>query len=322
MSSFEARRAHVEWHLMTHLKQMLGSVLFKTPGLRRLAWTLLLRRKLRAGAEFSSLLTSAGHALDHSLSRGLRPSGATTARMEALLAQVRHSKVPLTDRDIWAIGLLGITRHQLAGNYRAGVTLESGAGETAPAGTGQARTSDAANSIESRRSVRQWRADPIPAELVSQVVTAATWAPCSCNRQSWKVLVLQKQEDKDFMKQFYPSAHNHFWASAPAVLVILMSSSAYNKADAHYAYLDAGAFIQNLLLATHSCGLGACWIGFMAWDALGNKRVSASEREAFHARFACPSDLVPVSLVPIGYPGRIPAAPPRRPAEKVILPAP
>jgi F420 biosynthesis protein FbiB-like protein len=58
------------------------------------------------------------------------------------------------------------------------------------------RASTLAELLQGRRSVRQYRAEPVPRALIEQVLEAARWAPSPHGRQPWRFVVLTRQENK------------------------------------------------------------------------------------------------------------------------------
>jgi nitroreductase len=72
-----------------------------------------------------------------------------------------------------------------------------------------------------------------------------------------------------------------------------------------YSVLDAAAAVENILLAAHSLGLGACWVG--AFDA---EKVSLALK--------LPKALRPVAIIPVGYPAEYPIPTPRMGLEEFV----
>ena len=98
-----------------------------------------------------------------------------------------------------------------------------------------------------------------------------------------------------------------------------MDVSPYGAGERHLAYLDAAAFIQNLLLMLHAKGYGACWLGFKGWDCMGNVHFPAEHRDAFYAHFGLATNLVPISVIAVGRPANVPQAPPRQGLDQIVL---
>jgi len=51
--------------------------------------------------------------------------------------------------------------------------------------------------VESRRSIRRFKPDPIPEEYIDKIIDVARWAPSGFNSQPWEFIVVRKPELKD-----------------------------------------------------------------------------------------------------------------------------
>lgn len=291
---------------------------FRIPVLRNLAWKRVISQRVHDDATCCSMLLSAGHSLDHTLSRGIKPRRSVLVKSESLLKELRHREIPITTELLWPLSLVSLAKYGLEENYARG--LEPSETSQEASGIDSERLSDSRllDVLRERRSVRKWHETPVDLSVLRRLAEESIWAPCSCNRQSWKVLFVEDSEDKAFLTELYSASHNVFWKSAPVVTVIAMNRELYNNSDRHYMYLDAGAFIQNYLLLLHAAGLAGCWIGFIAWDGFKNLRVSREQQQLFHSRFGISTDYVPVSLIPCGYPARIPSPPPRKGIDTIV----
>jgi nitroreductase len=170
--------------------------------------------------------------------------------------------------------------------------------------------SDLGKIIKSRRSIRRWKENEINVEEIIKAIDLAKWAPCSCNRQLCSFLIIKNEEDKSFLQIF---TNQSFYEKAPLVIVPLVNISEYYENEKHYAYLDMGAIIQNLLLILHSEGLGACWMGIKKSADISKKY------EEFRNRFKIDKSKIPVSIIPVGYPEKIPNPPGRKNTKDLIL---
>ena len=112
--------------------------------------------------------------------------------------------------------------------------------------------------IFSRVSVKKYKSDSVPKELLEQIAAAGIAAPSGLNMQSPIVLVVT---DKQVISEL--SALNALddsfkrsdpFYGAPALLVVLA------KKDVGTHVYDGSLVMENMLLAAHSLGLGACWI--------------------------------------------------------------
>lgn len=112
--------------------------------------------------------------------------------------------------------------------------------------------------IKSRRSIRMFKPDAVPKELINEIIEAACWAPSGKNGQPWKFAVIA--DNCSLKEKVYSlSAYKNWLKTAPCLIAVFMDKSLsydYNKD------LQAiGAAIQNMLLAAHGLGLGTCWVG-------------------------------------------------------------
>lgn len=170
--------------------------------------------------------------------------------------------------------------------------------------------SNLGNIIKSRRSIRAWKENDLDVDKIIKAIDLAKWAPCSCNRQLWGFLIIRNEDDKNFMSMF---TNQSFYKKAPLVIVPLVNISEYREDEKHYAYLDMGAIIQNLLLILHSEGVGACWMGIKKSPDIFEKY------EKFRDRFKIDMSKIPISIIPVGYPEKIPNPPARNDTKDLIL---
>ncbi len=165
---------------------------------------------------------------------------------------------------------------------------------------------DVFEAIRERRSVRAFISKPVPKALLTKVLEAAKWAPSAGNCQPWDFIIVKDARVK--RKLCEAALDQEFIEQAPVDIVVCANEerSAIRYGDRGrklYCLLDAAAAVQNLLLAVHALGLGACWVG--AYD----------DRHVIEI-LSLPSWLKPIAIIPIGYPGEKP-----RPTERIPLDA-
>lgn len=191
--------------------------------------------------------------------------------------------------------------------------------------------------LQTRRSVRRFLNQPVAPEQVQRLIEAARWAPSAGNRQAWRLLILdapdrihqaacavQAQADHlvalarpDTAAQLSSYLANfHHFDTAPLLIVpiyrpgIDLLPPVESRATVPRHIVDAlssvAAAIQNLLLAAHSMGLGACW---MTGPLIAS--------EALAALIDVPEGWEIAAVVPVGRPAEVPSAPTRRPAERL-----
>lgn len=111
--------------------------------------------------------------------------------------------------------------------------------------------------ILTRRSVRRFKSDPVPKELIEQVVEAGTYAATGMGMQSPLIIAVTNKEMRDKLSQMNAAVfgwENDPFYGAPAVLIVLA-----DKSVGTYLY-DGSLVMGNLMLAAHDLGLGSCWI--------------------------------------------------------------
>lgn len=157
---------------------------------------------------------------------------------------------------------------------------------------------DAIEAITSRRSIRSFSDQPLTDEQITALLKVMISAPSAGNKQPWRIYVVSDAKTK---RQLAIGAHDQdFIAEAPVAFVVCRvpeeSGTRYrNRGRNFYSIQDTAAMTQNLLIAAHAMELGACWIG-------------AFNDSAIAAALNCPQGVLPVAIIPIGFPsnpGRI-----------------
>ena len=143
--------------------------------------------------------------------------------------------------------------------------------------------------IKTRRSVRGFADEDISDEIIERVLDAGRWAPSGLNNQAWRFIVVQDANTKialSKLTEYGPTIKN-----APVLTVVFLDK------DHMYNYTkdvqSIGACIQNMLLAIHSLGLGAVWLG----EILKNK-------EKVNTILDAPESYELMAVVALGYPTR------------------
>jgi len=113
-----------------------------------------------------------------------------------------------------------------------------------------------------RRSVRWYKQQPVPSDLIQQAINAAALAPSACNRQPYRFVVA---EDPDRATEIAECAGGTagFANQIPAIIVVVGDLSAYPKErDRHLIYIDASLAAMQLMLAAETLGLSTCPINW------------------------------------------------------------
>lgn len=155
--------------------------------------------------------------------------------------------------------------------------------------------------IRERRSVRVFRPDPIEPEKLEAILEAARWAPSGRNTQPWRFVVVESKEKREELGRVVTQMD--MVRTAPVTIAVLRDKTAgYDEIKDAQAI---GACAQNILLAAHSLGLGACWLGRLR-DPQVEKIIGAKENEEL------------MMLIVIGYPGEKPPARERKPLSELV----
>ncbi len=147
---------------------------------------------------------------------------------------------------------------------------------------------DVLEAIRTRRSVRKWLPQPVPDDVVEQILDAGRWAPSAGNFQPWAFIVIQSPETKERIQKVAEESKNlsRIWAPyfregrsrgyivdlrhVPVGIAIF--------ADARHApphtggemghIVGASLAAMNMWLAAHALGLGACYWSHMMPDKM------------------------------------------------------
>ena len=111
--------------------------------------------------------------------------------------------------------------------------------------------------IQQRRSIRRFTPEPLTREQIQTILEAGRWAPSGKNTQPWRFVVVETLTKREEMAKLAPQGG--MVATAPVTLAVLLDRNA--GYDPLKDVQGIGAAIENILLAVHALGLGACWMG-------------------------------------------------------------
>ena len=146
---------------------------------------------------------------------------------------------------------------------------------------------DFLNLAENRYSIRKFDGRKIEDEVIEKILRAGQIAPTACNFQPQRILVIKGD---DALAKLKECTRCHF--DAPAAMLVC-----YNKEECwtrkydgeQSGWVDASIVTTHMMLAASSLGIGTTWVMHFNPQAM---------REAF----AIPENMVPVALLPMGYP--------------------
>ena len=194
---------------------------------------------------------------------------------------------------------------------------------------------DVYSAIKKRRSIRSYKPDRIPDEIMAKLLEAIRLAPSGGNRQPYRFIIVQEQDTKEKIAaacRWYPGRPQGqgFIAEAPVVIVACGSvnnavvryytdegvtlktgwdvPTEVDRSQADYRSvmeIDLAIALDHLTLVATEEGLGTCWIAAL------------DERE-IKKLLSVPEDKRVLVVMPVGYTDSWPEPRPRKPLEKII----
>ncbi len=183
--------------------------------------------------------------------------------------------------------------------------------------------------IETRRSIRKFKEDPLPQAILERILIAATLAPSGKNKQPWKFYVVRGEKRAEMVTEMEKGMIRlkemgiesgsakysiRVLAQAPVTVFIFnpYSKHPFLKRDQAEIYSDVvdiqsvGAAIQNLLLAAQDEGVGSLWICdvFFGYEELCDWLGETGQV---------------IAAVSLGYPDQSPQARPRKALDEVTV---
>jgi nitroreductase len=157
-------------------------------------------------------------------------------------------------------------------------------------------TDDNLGFIFGRRSIRVYSPGEVSEAAVTKLLEAAMAAPSAMTKDPWRFVVVRDKQTLSKLAALHPGAAM-LSAAAMAIVVCGDLDAAFER-QISYLLQDCSAAIENLLLAAHAQGLGACWVGIHPGEPL-IKRVKEL--------LSLPAAIIPVAAISLGQPGEQPA---------------
>jgi nitroreductase len=138
--------------------------------------------------------------------------------------------------------------------------------------------------IKSRLTIREFKQNSVPKEIINEILLAGLWSPSSRNRQPWHFVVI---DDKSVLREISAfSKYGPFLSDAPIAIAIIMDNSLADR-----PYLDAGRALQQMELLAWSKGLGTCFVSFH----------EQKDNERAKVMLEIPSNMELITIMPFGY---------------------
>ncbi len=160
--------------------------------------------------------------------------------------------------------------------------------------------------VKQRTSIRSYKPDPIPDDVLGRILEAGRLAPSAKNYQPWKFIVVR---DQAIRQALVPACKNQASVGqAPVVICaccvvdqVWKGMGGYWSAEA----VDITIALEHMILAAAAEGLGTCWIG--AFLEAEVKKV-----------LAIPDGIKPIALTPLGYPATEAKPRSRKPLSEIV----
>ncbi len=151
--------------------------------------------------------------------------------------------------------------------------------------------------VKQRRSIRRYRPDPVPRELIEKCLDAASYAPTACDTQSWRFIVTEGTLKERIAKECLGElpVPNRWAVEAPVIIVMASASDLVTHRigarikGTNYELIDAGIAGEHLVLQAAELGLGTCWLGWF-------------KKKKIRKLLGLPSGWLITALITMGYP--------------------
>jgi nitroreductase len=143
--------------------------------------------------------------------------------------------------------------------------------------------------IMKRRSIRKYEEKAVGDQLVEELLRVAMAAPSAGNQQPWEFVVIRDKEIMKKIQEFHP--YSSMLNNCDVAIAVCGNLEKERFKD--YWVQDCSAASQNIHLAAQSMGLGTVWLGIYP---------VAERVEGMKKLLELPQNVIPLSLIPVGYP--------------------
>jgi nitroreductase len=162
------------------------------------------------------------------------------------------------------------------------------------------------NAIIRRRSIRAYKGENVPREMIIKILEAGQWAPTPSNVQSWRFIVVQETKQLGRLKNLSPG----FPREAPAAIVICSDQGDVRDFGEPSRPIltaeEAAMAAQNMLLLAYSLGLGSC-------------AVASFSEGGIRTLLELPDHIRPILMVALGFSAVHPDPPQRKELSQITF---
>ncbi len=152
------------------------------------------------------------------------------------------------------------------------------------------------DAIFKRRSIRRYKRQPIPDDVLKNILEAGRLAPSANNLQPWHFIVVTDQKLKEGLIR---GTWNRFIKDAPVVIV-----GCGDKRD-EWSTVDVAIALENMVIAAAAQEIGSCWIGDF-------------DEGKVRKLLNIPNNLKVVAMITLGYPDEEPEMPSKKRLEEIV----
>jgi nitroreductase len=169
--------------------------------------------------------------------------------------------------------------------------------------------------IKKRRSIRVYKPDPIPADVLTRILEAFRAAPSWANTQAWELILVTEREIKEQLQKTLSERNPARSAIVDAPVVVcaigITGRSGFRKEQAatgrgDWVLFDLGIATEHLALSAAAEGLGTVHVGLFDYLEAG-------------AILSLPEDRTAIEIIPLGYPAHDPKLTPRKPLAEFVF---
>src|SRR4030043_1969028 len=174
---------------------------------------------------------------------------------------------------------------------------------------------DLMEEMKGRRSIRKYKPDPVPEEVLRPLLEAVRWSPSWANTQCWEVIVVKDQNVKSELAVTLVKTNPALSSMTESPLIIFLCGkkgvSGFKKGEAatvkgDWLMFDSGIAMQTLCLTAHSLGLGTVVVGLF-------------DHKKAEEILGVPQDREVVAMTPLGYPAAEGVAPKRKEISEFVF---
>mgnify|MGYP004628451289 FL=1 len=146
--------------------------------------------------------------------------------------------------------------------------------------------------IKTRRSVRAYKPDEVPSDILAEILEAGTYAPTGMGRQSPRIIAVRDKKYRDEISKLNAEimgVNSDPYYGAPVIVLVLGDSSANTYVE------DCSCVLENIMLAAHAKGLSTVWVH------REREIFDSPEGKALLKEWGLPENLRGVGSVALGY---------------------